>query len=620
MRDGLGIEPRGPAGSRTRSGSSPGSSGSRCSRDNLVFRTQVGVHRRPRSTSTRAAARRSPSTATTSRRSCRRFPRRQEFGNNNNHERNDLYSLQFSEPARVVPQQQSARRAQLPLKDHFYTEQETCRAPRSPGDLIYELQRHGAGGADHLLLERSALRGGRATAGRSAAPTSLRNIVTPHRHLAADPLPDHHPGALARLGRRQQQQRRPPVHRPAPSRPRVSVAWDATHDGRTVLRASYNHTSTSTSAASPATRLGGRPSSSASGTPPPTRTTRSCVYSGGLPATPSARPAARPASTPTGKPLPARSWRSRAPTSTPLGGEREVVAGRGAVARPHLPEVHQPVRDPRDQPDLEQPASARARPAATATAATRPSWISAPRTGANRRYAGVTAGVNKREGRFKPHGSYTWSQLVGQRLRRRSTTPGATSPARDVYLYGYLPDDHRHEVKAQHQLPGHQAGCRWACATTTPPACPTTGCSATTSPASTSTTARRVGINPGTNSTTPATTARCGCPTSRSVNAAGPRQPAAAHRAAARLLRRRAERARPAHADRGRPERRPGLRRRARLAHGAVPDPAGPELPLLSRGRAGPWAAADGGIHRPLTSRRGCFWSLVNVLAPRRVG
>jgi hypothetical protein len=61
---------------------------------------------------------------------------------------------------------------------------------------------------------------------------------------------------------------------------------------------------------------------------------------------------------------------------------------------------------------------------------------------ARRRYAGLTLGARKREGRFKIQGSYTLSQLKG--------TEGSygDNPAQDVYLYGYLPDDHRHEIKA----------------------------------------------------------------------------------------------------------------------------------------------------------------------------
>jgi hypothetical protein len=70
--------------------------------------------------------------------------------------------------------------------------------------------------------------------------------------------------------------------------------------------------------------------------------------------------------------------------------------------------------------------------------------------GAQRHYDGITAGVTKREGRFKARISYTWSKLAG--TVAGGSASGANTiwgdiPTRDLYLDGYLPDDHRHEVK-----------------------------------------------------------------------------------------------------------------------------------------------------------------------------
>jgi hypothetical protein len=65
---------------------------------------------------------------------------------------------------------------------------------------------------------------------------------------------------------------------------------------------------------------------------------------------------------------------------------------------------------------------------------------------ANRRYVGVTASFSKREGRMKLQGSYTWSRLDGSVLEGFGNRLGDIGP-RDVYLYGALPDDHRHEIK-----------------------------------------------------------------------------------------------------------------------------------------------------------------------------
>ena len=72
---------------------------------------------------------------------------------------------------------------------------------------------------------------------------------------------------------------------------------------------------------------------------------------------------------------------------------------------------------------------------------------------AQRRYRGVTLGLTKREGRFKVKASYTLSKLDGNVLDGINNPWGDIAP-RDVFLYGDLADDHRHEIKtsATYQL------------------------------------------------------------------------------------------------------------------------------------------------------------------------
>jgi hypothetical protein len=65
---------------------------------------------------------------------------------------------------------------------------------------------------------------------------------------------------------------------------------------------------------------------------------------------------------------------------------------------------------------------------------------------AGRTYSGITSSVTRREGRFKLQGSYTWSRLKGN-IQDGLTNEFGDKPPREIYLYGYLPDDHRHEVK-----------------------------------------------------------------------------------------------------------------------------------------------------------------------------
>src|SRR6185369_7326635 len=66
--------------------------------------------------------------------------------------------------------------------------------------------------------------------------------------------------------------------------------------------------------------------------------------------------------------------------------------------------------------------------------------------GARRRYVGITASVTKREGRVKVQADYTWSRLDGTVLDGANNAYGDIGP-RDPFLYGTLPDDHRHEAK-----------------------------------------------------------------------------------------------------------------------------------------------------------------------------
>jgi hypothetical protein len=67
--------------------------------------------------------------------------------------------------------------------------------------------------------------------------------------------------------------------------------------------------------------------------------------------------------------------------------------------------------------------------------------------GAQRTYKGITAAVTRREGRLRIRGSYTWSHLDGTVLEGNDNAYGDIAP-RDIFLYGPLADDHRHEVKA----------------------------------------------------------------------------------------------------------------------------------------------------------------------------
>src|SRR5262249_7135716 len=67
---------------------------------------------------------------------------------------------------------------------------------------------------------------------------------------------------------------------------------------------------------------------------------------------------------------------------------------------------------------------------------------------ASRTYKGATIGINHREGRLKAKGSYTLSSLVGNVFDGITNPWGDVAPL-DVFQYGPLSDDHRHEIKVQ---------------------------------------------------------------------------------------------------------------------------------------------------------------------------
>ena len=128
--------------------------------------------------------------------------------------------------------------------------------------------------------------------------------------------------------------------------------------------------------------------------------------------------------------------------------------------------------------------------------------------GAKRSYIGATFGVRKREGRFRVQASYTWSQLEG------AAGELGDNPGQDIYLWGYLDDDHRHEVKTLSTFRFTNwltTGLRYSYRSGTPYnrlfRNNVTGSFRTSGPGWAST--------PAPTSTTRATTGSCGCPTCR---------------------------------------------------------------------------------------------------------
>jgi hypothetical protein len=371
-----------------------------------------------------------------------KFPRRQLYGNNNNHQRDDLWSVQFQNRLDWFLATKSFGEHNLFIKDDFYTELETRRTSR-PGDQLVTYN-----GPDPESLTRYFSNDPRyeeARYGWYIAETNVsRHTLTlvdswrPTRFLTLSPGINH-VWATASNGEGDDLGSMQTIT------PTFSAAWDATHDGRTVVRGSFNQYVDVDMVNVARHGLGTQPQINCKWDAASQTFTRDCVFSGGRSPNTFGSPCG-----PTGIDASGRDCRQKLKIprtwEVTMGGERELVPGLALALDfaykkfTNLPEVNEVnqiwngsgtelnrfggYRDGRAQKvnDLSTP------------------------DGATRDYKGITLGVTKREGPLRVRGSYTLSELKGS-VWNDLTNAWGDNPARDVFLDGPLPDDHRHEVK-----------------------------------------------------------------------------------------------------------------------------------------------------------------------------
>jgi hypothetical protein len=223
--------------------------------------------------------------------------------------------------------------------------------------------------------------------------------------------------------------------------PSVSLAWDATHDGRTVLRSSYSALADVEVKRFAEHNIGGRVSERCNWNPATQAFDSGCTYSGG----PSRNTIGLPCGS-TG--IDDRGQSCRENLKIPrtheltLGAEREVSPGV-AIGLDGMYRAFRNQFDTRETnyrwnragTGLEQSGAFRNGRNQDVSDLATPEW-------AKRNWMGATLSVKKREGRFRVQGSYTLAKLEG------AAGDYGNNPGQDVYLWGYLGDDHRHEVKA----------------------------------------------------------------------------------------------------------------------------------------------------------------------------
>jgi hypothetical protein len=413
--------------------------------DNLVFRSQVGVTSIPQHIW--------PTTCNAAPGSCdfvaslqEKTPpnqRLQLYGNNNNHERDDLYSFQTQNRLDWFVNSKSLGEHNLQLKNDFYTEREIRRFSK-PGDqlLVY----NGSDPESRTTYYSNDPRYDNPRYGWWIATTNVaRHTLTlvdawkPTRFLTFTPGINN-VWATASNGRGDD------LGSIFTWAPTAALAWDATHDGRTVLRASFN-TYTDIDMVNIARHSLGSQAQQTCQWDSTTQTfTKSCQFSGGLSPNTFGSPCGPSGIDADGNDcrtklkIP-RTWEYTA------GGEREVSQGLAlsfdVVYKKftNLYEVNETNQVwNRSGTDLDPGAQYRDGRNEKVMDLSTPS-------GAYRRYVGATGGVTKREGQLRARLTYTWSRLDGT-VWNDLNNPWGDVPGRDVYLAGPLPDDHRHEVKA----------------------------------------------------------------------------------------------------------------------------------------------------------------------------
>jgi hypothetical protein len=383
------------------------------------------------------------------------FPDDQWWNNGSTNARNDTYDVQFYNRVEWFVPTPVLGEHVIALRSSFFTEQDIARAS-TPGDRIESYN-----GTLPLQEQVFFSNDPRPEDPRSGMEVYrygwyIRNVVW-YRHVAS--LTDSwrptrfltiNPGISHIWGRAANSYGSQAIDATTFS-PSLAVAWDATHDGRTVLRGSYSAYADVEVEALAEHVAGSRvsrtckynPDTSVPGEPPVYD--KECTYSGGRNTNTIGLPCGPTGIDERGNPCKEDLKIPRTHEFTG-GAERELVSGVAlaldGIYRKYTNQydVHETNRRWNvTGSGLERIGSFRNGRSQTINDLGTPDW-------AQRRYLGATAALRKREGRLRADISYTLSELKG--------ADGAygNNPGQDLFLYGYLDDDHRHEIRARSSL------------------------------------------------------------------------------------------------------------------------------------------------------------------------
>jgi hypothetical protein len=369
-------------------------------------------------------------------------PRNQLWGNNNNHERDDLFSFQFQNRLDWFTSSKALGEHNVQVKDDFYTEIETRKFSK-PGDQLTVYngdvpESRTTYYANDPRFENARYGWWIATTNVSRHTATLVDAWKPTRYVTITP-------GISNVWANGSNGRGEDLGSLLTWAPTLSTAWDATHDGRTVLRGSFNQYVDVDMVNIARHSLGSQSQLNCQWDAATQTFTKSCVFSGGRSANTFGSPCG-----PSGIDESGQSCKEKLKIPTTweytAGAEREVIQGL-ALSLDMVYKKFTNLYEVNETNQIWGPSGSTLEPLGSFKNGRNEKVmdLSTP-AGAFRRYVGATFGLTKREGRFRSRVSYTLSQLRGTVSGDLNNAWGDI-PGRDVYLYGYLPDDHRHEIK-----------------------------------------------------------------------------------------------------------------------------------------------------------------------------
>jgi hypothetical protein len=228
--------------------------------------------------------------------------------------------------------------------------------------------------------------------------------------------------------------------------PHLQAAYDITHDGRTVLRASYNHYVDTDAVRIARHALGDAVVRECRWNPATNSFDSDCRFSGGAGGRTFGLPCGPSGLADDGGPCREKLRIPRTIEYT-AGAERELVPGLALGADLVYRVFHTPYERRETNRVWNDAGTELSRLGAFRNGRAQTIDDLGTPSGAQRRYTGVTASLKKRDGALKVTTSYTWSRLEGNVPLEEDNELGDIPP-RDTYLWGFLPYDRRHELRA----------------------------------------------------------------------------------------------------------------------------------------------------------------------------